>query len=167
MRRVRRGSIVPAVAEIGVAAPDDLGVLVGLARAFYDEDGFLTTDAELTRNFDVLLRADNAHLVLATTDGGSVSGFALSTTAFILESGLVVELQDLYVAPHARGRGIGTALIDDAARWAQAQSATLLEVVIAPNGQDVTHLDDYYRARGFVDEGRRILVRPLSSTRSP
>ena len=139
-----------------------MGVLVGLARAFYDEDGFVTTTAELTRNFDVLLHAPNAHLVLATVDGGSVSGFALSTTAFILESGLVAELQDLYVAPRARGRGIGTALIDDAARWAQAQSATLLEVVIAPNGREVTHLDDYYRARGFVDEGRRVLVRTLA-----
>jgi aminoglycoside 6'-N-acetyltransferase I len=151
------------VADIRVAAPADLGVLVGLARAFYDEHGFATTDAELVHNFEVLLRADNAHLVLATVDG-LVTGFALSTTAFILESGLVAELQVLYVAPHARASGIGTALIDDAARWAKSRSATLLEVVIAPNGQDVTRLDHYYRARGFVDEGRRILVRTLSST---
>lgn len=151
------------MAEIRVAVPDDLGALVGLAQAFYDEDGFATTDAKLVHNFDVLLRAENAHLVLATVDG-SVSGFALSTTAFILESGLVAELQDLYVAPHARAFGIGTALIEDAARWAQSLSATLLEVVIAPNGQDVTHLYNYYGARGFVDEGRRILVRRLSST---
>ncbi len=84
----------------------------------------------------------------------------MSTTAFILESGLVAELQDLYVVPAARGHGVGTALIEDAARWARAEAATLLEVVVAPNGQDVTHLLDYYRARGFVDEGRRILVRP-------
>ena len=40
-------------------------------------------------------------------------------------------------------------------------AATLLEVVVAPNGQDVTHLFAYYRARGFVDEGRRILARPV------
>lgn len=151
------------MAEIRVATPADVGVLVDLARAFYDEDGFATTDVELVCNFDVLLRADNAHLVLATVDG-SVSGFALSTTAFILESGLVAELQDLYVAPHARGYGVGTALIEDAVRWAQSQSASLLELVIAPNGQDVTHLYDFYRARGFVDEGRRILVRGLGST---
>ncbi len=43
-------------------------MLVGLARAFYDEDGFTTTDAELARNLDVLLRADNAHVAIA--DGG-------------------------------------------------------------------------------------------------
>lgn len=152
--------------EIRVAAPGDVGILVGLARAFYDEDGFATTDAQLTRNFDVLLGADNAHVVLATLDG-STSAFALTTTAFILESGLVAELQDLYVAPHARACGIGTALIEDAARWAQSQAATMLEVVVAPNDHDVTHLYDYYRRRGFVDDGRRILGRTLPSTVTP
>lgn len=147
--------------ELRSATAGDLGALVELARAFYDEDGFTTTDAELTTNFGVLLAADNAHLVLASVDG-SLCGFALSTTAFILESGLVAELQDLYVAPDARARGVGAALIEDAAHWARSRSATQLEVVVAPNGRDVTHLFGYYRARGFVDEGRRILARTLS-----
>jgi aminoglycoside 6'-N-acetyltransferase I len=149
------------VIEISAATSDDLGVLVGLARAFYDEDGFATSDEELAHNFDVLLHADNAYLVLASVDGSS-SGFALTTTAFILESGLVAELQDLYVVPAARSSGLGTALIEDSARWARSQSATLLEVVIAPNGQDVSHLFGYYQARGFVDDGRRLLARPLA-----
>ncbi len=152
--------------ELRPATPDDAGVLVGLARAFYDEDGFTTTDAELSRNFGVLLRADNAHLALAVVDGAS-GGFALTTTSFVLESGLVAELQDLYVAPEARARGVGTALIEDAARWARSLSAALLEVVIAPNGHDVAHLLDYYRARGFVDEGRRLLARALSPDDGP
>ena len=146
--------------EFRTATTDDMSVLLDLARALYDEDGFTTTDAELAHNLAVLVDAGNTHLVLAAVDGAA-SAFALTTTAFILESGLVAELQDLYVAPAARGRGVGTALIEDAARWAQAQSLALLEVVIAPNGRDVTHLFDYYRARGFVDDGRRILARPL------
>jgi aminoglycoside 6'-N-acetyltransferase I len=152
------------VADIRVATTDDVGVLVTLARAFYDEDGFATTNAELKENFEVLLRSGDAHLVLAAVDG-VVSGFALSTTAFILESGLVAELQDLYVVPEARNSGVGTELIEDAARWARSRSASQLEVVIAPNGRDVTQLDAYYRARGFADEGRRILVRTLSVNR--
>lgn len=150
------------VVEIRVATPDDVGALIDLARAFYDEDGFATTDPELAHNFGVLLRADNAHLAIASLDD-SVIGFALTTTAFILESGLVAELQDLYVTPPARAFGVGTALIEDAARWARSRSASLLEVVIAPNGHDVTHLYSYYRARGFSDEGRRMLVRDLST----
>ena len=137
-------------------------MLLGLARALYDEDGFATPDVVLAHNLEVLLSADTAHLVIATVDG-AVSGFALTTTTFILESGVVAELQDLYVAPAGRNTGIGTALIEDAARWAQHNSASLSEVVIAPNGQDVTHLFDYYRSRGFVDEGRRTHARTLAS----
>ncbi|TAM91528.1 MAG: N-acetyltransferase [Jatrophihabitans sp.] len=148
------------------ATLDDLDVLVGLARAFYDEDGFATATGELRHNLEVLLRADNAHLVVATNGsrGGPVHGFALTTTAFVLESGLVAELQDLYVVPAQRGNGTGSALIEDAARWARVRSATLLEVVLAPNGRDVTHLLGYYRSRGFLDEGRRIVARTLSGT---
>lgn len=157
---------VRLVIELRGVTVSDMSLLLRLARAFYDEDGFATTDPELERNFEVLLGADNAHLVLAAVDG-SVSGFALTTTTFILESGTVAELQDLYVAPAARANGVGTVLIDDATRWAQSQSATLLEIVIAPNGQDVSRLFDYYRTRGFVDEGRRILARPLSRPTSP
>jgi aminoglycoside 6'-N-acetyltransferase I len=149
------------VVELRNATYDDREVLVRMARAFYDEDGFTTTDEELASNFDVLLHADDAHLVLAAV-AGSVAGFALTTTAFILESGLVAELQDLYVVPAARSAGVGAALIEDAAEWARSRSAGLLEVVIAPNGRDVAHLLDYYRARGFADEGRRILARALS-----
>jgi aminoglycoside 6'-N-acetyltransferase I len=149
------------VGQIRAATADDIGVLVELARAFYDEDGFTTGNEELRQNFTVLVPADNAHLVLATEDDVAV-GFALTTTAFILESGLVAELQDLYVTPEARAGGTGSALIEDAVQWAHARAATMLEVVVAPNGRDVAHLFGYYRRRGFVDEGRRVLARRLS-----
>src|SRR3954462_14460017 len=115
--------------DVRRAGPADAETLVGLARAFYDEDGFATTTADLAHNFDVLLRADNAHVALATLDG-SLSGFALTTTAFILESGVVAELRDLFVTPDGRGHGVGSALIEDSARWAKSRSATKLEIVV-------------------------------------
>jgi aminoglycoside 6'-N-acetyltransferase I len=149
------------VIEIRLAGPDDVDLLVPLARAFYDEDGFTTSDTDLARNFAVLLEADNAHVALAARRD-EVIGFALTTTAFILESGLVAELQDLYVVPSARAQGVGTALVEDAARWARSRSSQLLEVVVAPNGRDVSGLIAYYRARGFADGGRRILARTLA-----
>jgi aminoglycoside 6'-N-acetyltransferase I len=146
--------------ELRIATSEDLTVLVKLARAFYDEDGFATTDAELHRNFEVLLRSADARLVIAV-EGDEPVGFALSTVAFTLESGVIVELQDLYVVPSARTGGVGSTLIEDADAWARSRGATLLEVVVAPNGADVTHLLEYYRRRGFADEGRRLLARRL------
>lgn len=147
--------------DIRRAVRADVPALLRMARAFYDEDGFATTDAELLRNFTVLLEGDAAHIALALVDG-AVSGFALTTTAFILESGLVAELQDLYTVPEARGFGVGSALIQDSMQWARSQSATQLQVVVAPNGQDVAQLLDFYRSRGFDDEGRRVIKHDLA-----
>lgn len=144
----------PLLRRAGVG---DLPQLRRLAREFYDEDGFATSDADLDNNFRVLLAdRDNAHICLAV-QGGSRIGFALTTCRVILESGVVAELQDLYVMPAYRRQGIAASLIRDAIGWAKARGAAQLEVVVAPNGRDVSHLFDYYAARGFRDEGRRLL----------
>jgi aminoglycoside 6'-N-acetyltransferase I len=150
-----------AAIELRTAGPADRPELLRLAREFYDEDGFTTSDADLERNFRALFTAPaTAHLCLAV-DGGSAVAFALTTSQIVLESGLVAELQDLYVMPAYRRHGIAGRLIDDAGAWAKGRGATLLEVVIAPNDRDVSHLFAYYAARGFRDEGRRLLSRTL------
>jgi aminoglycoside 6'-N-acetyltransferase I len=142
------------------AAAADLPQLLRLARAFYDEEGFTTSDDDLRDNFTQLLELPDARLVVASRDA-QPAAFALTTSRLILESGVVAELQDIYVEPQHRNRGVAGALIDDAAQWARSRGAFLLEVVVAPNGRDVSHLHRYYAARGFQDEGRRILVRAL------
>jgi aminoglycoside 6'-N-acetyltransferase I len=145
-----------AAVELRAAALEDLPELLRLAREFYDEDGFATSDAELERNFRALLAAPTARTCLAL-EGAAAIGFALTTSQVILESGVVAELQDLYVMPANRRQGVAARLIDDATEWAKAQQASQLEVVVAPNGRDVSHLFTYYVARGFQDEGRRLL----------
>lgn len=154
------GSQLPNGVTLRPATTEDVPELVRLARAFYDEDGFTTSDARLRENFRLLVPEQNAHVVVAFKDG-RMCAFALTTAGFTLESGLIAELQDLYVRPEERRRGLASALIADATEWARARSATLLELVVAPNGQDVSHLFRYYEARGFVDEDRRILSRFL------
>jgi aminoglycoside 6'-N-acetyltransferase I len=135
----------------------DLPELLRLAREFYDEDGFTTSDDELSRNFRTLFASESsAHICLAINDN-FVIGFALTTTGVVLESGLVAELQDLYVMPAHRGTGVGARLVQDAKQWATERGATLLEIVVAPNGRDISTLLAYYVAHGFRDDGRRLL----------
>lgn len=136
---------------------DDLPELLRLAREFYDEDGFTTSDDDLARNFRALFAAtDSAHICLAL-DGAAAIGFALTTTDLVLESGLVAELQDIYVVPAYRGAGVGAGLMQDAVDWAKERGARLLEIVVAPNGRDISGLLAYYARNGFRDEGRRLL----------
>ncbi|MFC7529361.1 GNAT family N-acetyltransferase [Actinoplanes sp. GCM10030250] len=142
------------------ATPADHDAVVELAAAFYAEDGFATPRAELAANLRVLMAAQTARVAVIDLDGAVVA-FGITTTVFGLENGLVAELEDLYVAPHARRRGLAQQLIDDSADWARALGAPHLNITIAPNGLDVSHLLRYYAARGFRDEGRSIITLPL------
>jgi aminoglycoside 6'-N-acetyltransferase I len=143
------------------AAPDDHDALLDLAVAFYAEDGFATPRAELDANLRILEAADTARTAVIDVDG-TLAAFGITTTVFGLENGLVAELEDLYVAPHARRQGLARHLIDDSAAWARARGASRLNITIAPNGLDVSHLRRYYAGRGFRDEGRSIVTLHLT-----
>jgi aminoglycoside 6'-N-acetyltransferase I len=144
------------------ARAGDHGAILELAVAFYAEDGFTTPRSLLAKHLTHLLVSDAAHAAVIEEDGEIVA-FGISTSSYGLESGLIAELEDLYVAPAARRRGLAGELIEDAARWATGIGAALLEIVIAPNGADVSHLFEIYQGRGFVDDGRRVLARDLSA----
>jgi aminoglycoside 6'-N-acetyltransferase I len=143
------------------ATAGDLAVLLDLAEAFYEEDGFATPRPALAAHLEVLVSSAGARVAVGLGGDGQVVGFGITTTTFGLENGLIAELEDLYVVPGSRRQGLARALIEDSASWAASIGASHLEIVIAPNGQDVSHLFRYYAANGFTDEGRRILSRPL------
>jgi aminoglycoside 6'-N-acetyltransferase I len=142
------------------ARADDLTALGGLALALYDEDNFAVESDAPAANLQALVGSPEAH-VTVVDDATELVGFAVTTTSFGLENGQIAELEDLHVVPRARRHGLAELLIDDSARWARERGCRQLELVIAPNGLDVTHLHRYYLARSFKDEGRRLLSRPL------
>jgi aminoglycoside 6'-N-acetyltransferase I len=146
--------------NLRTAGPGDLDELLELAVDFYAEDGFTTPRDKLAAHLRVLAGDDRARVAVAD-EAGKIVAFGITTTSFGLENGLSAELEDLYVAPAARRRGLARALIEDSAAWATSIGASQLVLVIAPNGQDVSHLFRYYTARGFTDDGRRLLSRRL------
>lgn len=143
-----------------VAGPDDLAAVLPLAIAFYAEDGFATGEQALRNNLSALLASPAARVAVVHSPD-QLLGFAVTTTSFGLENGLIAELEDLFVLPAARRRGVAGRLIEDSIAWAREQGCPQLELVVAPNGRDVGHLFDYYLAHGFRDDGRRLLSHPL------
>jgi ribosomal protein S18 acetylase RimI-like enzyme len=142
------------------AVAADLDAIAWLAERFYREEGFDTTTDELRANAAALIGSPTALVLVARTDGAPV-GFAITTTSFGLEHGLIAELEDLYVLPEARRRGAARRLIDRSRTWAEAAGCAELEVVIDPAGDARHGLRDFYTALGFEDLGRRLLSQPL------
>jgi ribosomal protein S18 acetylase RimI-like enzyme len=145
------------------ARPAELPTVLDLATAFYAEDGFTTPVSELRDNLLVLLDSENARVAVACGPDDEIVGFAITTLSFGLEDGCIAELEDLFVRPTNRRSGIAGALNDDSAEWAASHGCRSLEVVVAPNGNDVAHLFGFYASRGFTDEGRKLLKRKLRS----
>ena len=79
---------------------------------------------------------------VATDRAGDVLGFATWRPV-----GDVAELDDLFVEPDAMRRGIGTALVDDAARL--AARAALTRLVVIAHRRTLT----FCERAGFTDQG--------------
>lgn len=69
-------------------------------------------------------------------------------------------LYQMWVASEQRRRGVGRALVDAAAAWARAMSATQLELDVTCNNEAAVRL---YEGAGFVAYGERRALRPGST----
>ncbi|WP_037366109.1 GNAT family N-acetyltransferase [Amycolatopsis orientalis] len=147
--------------EIRAARSAEYDAVLALAVACYAGGGFTTPEARLRGRLRTLMRSAAGRVAVAA-DAGGLHGFAITTTGFGLENGLIAELEDLYVAPPSRRRGVAGRLIEDSARWAREYGCAQLELVVVSRGRDASSLLNYYDRRGFRDSGRLLLARRLS-----
>lgn len=143
--------------EVRRAEPTDAGAVALLIDRFFTEDAFTTTSEEVESRVPEFLATPGNAAFLAF-DGDQAVGVSTVTSKFGLESGKLGEIEDLYVLPSHRGRGVATALLGHAMLWARQEGFEALEVVVTP--QDYTRKDRlvrWYARLGFVDTGRIVL----------
>jgi GNAT superfamily N-acetyltransferase len=135
---------VPHPVIIRDAAPFEAGALEDLQRRASDvweqfrERLAAHPDAiELPAAF-----IENGWVRLATSGDGTLLGFSV----VIPSSSGAHELDGLFVEPWAMGRGVGRALVEDAATSASAVGAEALEVTAGP-------AQGFYQKVGFVVSG--------------
>ena len=143
------------------ATPADVPTLVALMTAFYAESAYPLPAAPATRAFASLLadpRLGGAWL--AERDGAAV-GHAVLTVCYSMEyGGLRGFVDDLFVAPDARGRGVAAALLAAVRSDCDARGVRALHVEVGPDNEVARRV---YARAGFADSGHLLYSLPLAS----
>jgi N-acetylglutamate synthase-like GNAT family acetyltransferase len=141
----------PPEIQIRPARPDDAEAIFPLLQQF--AMSYAPERAAFDRHYPRLLAADHADLIV-TEVAGLVVGYALAFRLLTLyANGIVVELQELMVAPEHRRQGVGRRFVESIVERAAAAGA--VEVTVPTR-----RARDFYLPLGF-EEMAAYLKRPL------
>lgn len=151
-----------AVEHLSMTDPTHAGAVCDLMRGLYAEDAAASGDIprSFRRTVDHLLaHPDHGRVVLAVA-GGAVVGYALLIPYWSNEfAGRVLFVDELFVRPEARGRGIGGGLVRAVLREPPYEAvAVFLEV--SPANPRARRL---YESLGFRERPNHTLVHNLRS----
>ncbi|MCE5234412.1 MAG: GNAT family N-acetyltransferase [Mizugakiibacter sp.] len=133
-----------AIARASLADLDDLAALFDGYRQFYGQPADRARAAAFLR---ARLQADESVVFLAR-DGGAAVGFTqLYPLWSSVQTGRAWLLNDLFVAPHSRGRGVARALLDAAREHGRATGARYLQLETARDNAEAQRL---YEAHGWT-----------------
>ncbi len=123
---------------------------VAAERRYIQTEQVRHSPRELRRRFRRSWTGEGAHLV-AVEEGRVVGGLSIRRDAH--ESTRHVATLGMFVTRDRRGRGIGSALMDEALRWARSVGVERVELTVYPHNVAAMAL---YRKFGFVEEGRLV-----------
>jgi ribosomal protein S18 acetylase RimI-like enzyme len=125
---------------------DTLDTLLELMRAYYAHDG-LDFDAETAaRAVTGMVQVAQGKIWLIL-EGDTVMGYAVLIWSYSLEyGGLAAELDELYLKPETRGRGVGKAAMQALLEFCREADVVLLRLETEPSNEAAR---GFYRTLGF------------------
>jgi GNAT superfamily N-acetyltransferase len=137
-------------AEVRAATPQDAGVVGRLLWDFNTEFETETPSAdELATRFARLLARDDVIVLLSGAAGSDPTGFAyLTLRPAPYFDGPLAQLEELYVVPHLRGRGIGSALLERALELCRERDAGEMHIGVDEVDTDTRR---FYERHGFLN----------------
>ncbi|HWG65327.1 MAG TPA: GNAT family N-acetyltransferase [Streptosporangiaceae bacterium] len=149
------------MAEIRILTPDDWALwrqlrLAGLAEApsvFGSRLADWQGEGDREERWRARLGIPGARNVVAVL-AGRPAGMASGVPA---ADGCGAELISMWVAPHARGHGVGDQLIKAVESWARQVGAPALRLAVRPGN---SHAIALYERHGFTDTGQSVELMP-------
>src|SRR2546421_414957 len=132
-------------ATIAVAGPPDFADLLGLVRAYCDFYEASPSDEALLALFATLTEDpghDGVQLLARGPDGTPIGFATLYWTFSTTRAGRIGVMEDLFVAPQARGTGVAAALIEACAERCRARGIARLTWQTAPDNHRAQRLYD-------------------------
>lgn len=154
--RVEVGAPARPVVRVRPAEPGDLAVVHRLVAALATHEGADPPHpVAFARTFERSLAPGSAFRFLVADSGGRVVGACSVHDRFSTWQGApVVDVQDVYVVPEERRRGVASALLAAAEAHATRLGAARVELqVLAGNA----HAHALYRRDGYVETGYVVL----------
>lgn len=139
----------------------DIDALVGLMRAFYAESGYPLDADWAAASFRALLTQPALGAVWLAQAGGDAVGHAVLTVRHAMEfGGLLGIVDDLYIVPAWRRRGIAVALLDALRGECRSRGCRAWQVEVGVGNGSAQAL---YRRFGFapVSAERQLLCSEL------
>jgi ribosomal protein S18 acetylase RimI-like enzyme len=142
------------------AAAHEIEPILGLARAFHAEDGH-----PLSKAGEAALRGlagTSYGEVLAIHEAGRLIGYAVLCYGYSVEyGGRDAFIDDLYIVPAARGRGLGGAILTRLVERVRAGGFGAIHLEVMDENPAI----ELYRRAGFEGRGSRFLSRRFREAR--
>jgi len=141
------------------ALPSDIGRILAMMERFYAIDGYPFRPERTRRALEEFI-ADPRHGSLRLIEAdGAVAGYAVLAVVYSFEfGGKNAFIDELYLEPEFRGRGIGRAAVERLARIAADDGITALHLEAEHHNTAAIEL---YRRFGFHDHHRVLMTRML------
>ena len=147
-----------AMPEFRAATPADIPALCALMRQYYAHDYLEFDEARATNALHTLLREARGMAWRLRADGADV-GYAVIVWSYSLEyGGLEAVLDELYLAPAARGLGLGRELMQHVTQAARDAGAVVLRLETELDNENAR---TFYARLGFETLDRVLLQMDL------
>lgn len=128
-------------AEIRLASNDDLALLLGFVRAYHQFEGLRVTDAEREQSVRRLMSDHGLGAIWLILDDARPVGYVALCKGYSIEfGGYDAFIDELYVQPESRGRGLGKAGIDLVKTEAKRMGIRALHLEVARTNQAARRL---------------------------
>ena len=144
--------------QIRRAFGPDAAVVAKFARSFHVEDGHPLSDSGVDALM-FMLKPDfeNGLVLLLEIDGQACGYGALSFGYGIEHGGPETFIEDLYVLPEFRTKGLGRLLIDELERRAHAAGCRAIHLEVMRGNR----AESWYRRLGWTDRNSQLLTKPI------